>query len=147
MNNNLYGRYYDIDYSILSSLEKYASNTTIKNLIDTKKISYSNLKRIKNRMENGELESLGGQYFKNWIDTKLGNERDNISTSQDIKQDNGIENSHLKKHTKRSDIRPSERHRKSSERHDTWDDNSSLRLEQRVIEELKIINQLMKKII
>lgn len=150
MNKDLYGKYYELDEAILNTLDKYKGEDTISNLINDKKISYSNLKKIKNRMENGEMENLGGQDFKNWIEQKLGSDRRAISTSKDVKRKSGVGNAFIKPHSKRDFIRPTERHRKASERHDTWSDNSSnfnLKLEQRVIEELQIINDLIKKLI
>ena len=150
MNKDLYGKYYELDETILNSLEKYKDEETISNLINDKKISYSNLKKIKNRMENGEIENLGGQEFKNWIEQKLGEDRRAIHTSKDVKRKSGVSNAFLSPHSKRDSIRPTERHRKASERHDTWSDNNSdfnLKLEHRVIEELQIINELIKKLI
>lgn len=150
MNKDLYGKYYELDETILNTLDKYKGEETISNLIDNKKISYSNLKKIKNRMENGEMETLGGQDFKNWVDQKLGSDRNAIHTSKDVKRKIGASNAFLKPHSKRDFIRPSERHRKTSEKYDTWSDNSSnfnLKLEHRVIEELQIINDLIKKLI
>lgn len=150
MNKDLYGKYYELDEPTLKSLENFRNEETISNLINDKKISYSNLKKIKNRMENGEIENLGGQDFKNWIEQKLGGDRRGLHTSKDVKRKSGGSNSFIKPHTKKDYIRPSERHRKASERHDTWNDNSSnfnLKLEYRVIEELQIINNLIKKLI
>lgn len=150
MNKDLYGKYYELDENILNSLENYKDEETISNLIDKKQVSYSGLKKIKNRMENGEMENLGGQDFKNWIEQKLGEDRRAIHTSKEVKRKSGAANAFLKPHSKRDLIRPTERHRKASERHDTWSDNNSnfnLKLEHRVIEELQIINDLIKKLI
>lgn len=150
MNKDLYGKYYELDENILNSLQNYKDEETISNLINKKQISYSGLKRIKNRMENGEMDNLGGQDFKTWIDQKLGSDRRDLHTSKEIKRKSGAANAFIKPHSKRDFIRPTERHRKASERHDTWSDNSSnfnLKLEHRVIEELQIINELIKKLI
>lgn len=150
MNKDLYGKYYELDENILNSLQNYKDEETISNLLNKKQISYSGLKRIKNRMENGEIDNLGGQDFKTWIDQKLGSDRRDLHTSKEIKRKSGTANAFIKPHSKRDFIRPTERHRKASERHDTWSDNSSnfnLKLEHRVIEELQIINKLIKKLI
>ncbi len=150
MNKDLYGKYYELDENILNSLQNYKDEETISNLLDKKQISYSNLKKIKNRMENGEMDNLGGQDFKTWIDQKLGSDRRDLHTSKEIKRKSGAANAFIKPHSKRDFIRPTERHRKASERHDTWSDNNSnfnLKLEHRVIEELQIINDLIKKLI
>lgn len=150
MNKDLYGKYYELDENILNSLQNYKDEETISNLLDKKQISYSNLKKIKNRMENGEMDNLGGQDFKTWIDQKLGSDRRDLHTSKEIKRKSGAANAFIRPHSKRDFIRPTERHRKASERHDTWSDNNSnfnLKLEHRVIEELQIINDLIKKLI
>jgi hypothetical protein len=147
VNKDLYGKEYEVPSNILNNLQKFKDEKTIGNILNSKKITYSNLKKIKNRMENGEMDKLGGQYFKNWVDETLGSDRRGLDTSKKTKKNSGVSNSYISQHTKRTDIRPSERHRKTSEKHDTWDDNSSLKLEQKVVEELKIINELIKKII
>ena len=148
MNKDLYGKEYEIPSDILRNLNNFKGEKTIANLINDKKISYSLLKRIKNRMENGEVENLGGETFKSWVEQKLGEDRRAIKTSKKVKRKSGVANAFIKPHSKDDLFRPSKRHRKASERHDTWSDNSSnfnLKLESRVIEELQIINELIKK--
>ena len=148
MNKDLYGKKYEVPTDILRNLKKFRGEKTIDKILDTKEITYSNLKRIKNRMENDELDNLGGQNFKNWIEQKLGEDRRSIHKSKDVKRKSGVANAFLKPHSKDDLVRPSQRHRKASERHDTWSDNSSnfnLKLESHVIEELQIINELIKK--
>lgn len=149
MNQELYGQIYEIPDNILSNLEKYSGNERIKNLINSKQISYSNLKKFKHDMENGEKESLGGEFFENWIKNTLSTKRDNSETSKRVKQKSGQSNAFISSHEKRekNSIRPSERHRRASERHSTSLDNNFLKLESKVIEELKIINEIMKKLI
>ena len=148
MNKDLYGKEYEIPSDILKNLNKFKDEKTISNIINKKKISYSLLKRIKNRMENGEIENLGGENFRNWVEQKLGEDRRAIKTSKKVKRKSGVANAFIKPHSKDDLVRPSKRHRKASERHDTWSDNSSnfnLKLESRIIEELQIINELIKK--
>jgi hypothetical protein len=148
VNKDLYGKEYEIPSDILKNLDKFKGEQTIKNLINSKKISYSLLKRIKNRMENGEIDNLGGQNFKNWVEQKLGEDRRGIETSKKVKRKSGVSNAFIKPHSKDDLVRPSKKHRKASERHDTWSDNSSnfnLKLESRIIEELQIINELIKQ--
>jgi len=149
MNQELYGQVYDIPENILTNLQKYSGNKTIENLINSKQISYSNMKKILHDMKNGEKESLGGEFFENWVKNTLSTKRDNIETSKRVKQKSGQSNAFISSHEKRekNSIRPSERHRKSSEKHSTSLDNNFLKLESKVIEELKIINEIMKKLI
>ncbi len=149
MNKDLYGKEYEVPSDILENLDDFKDEKTIANIINNKKISYSLLKRIKNRMENGEIDSLGGENFKNWVEQKLGEDRRAIHNSKKVKRKSGVANAFIKPHSKDDLVRPSKRHRKASERHDTWSDNSSnfnLKLESRVIQELKIINELIKQI-
>jgi hypothetical protein len=149
VNKDLYGKIYEVPTDILRNLEKFRGEKTIDKILKSKEITYSNLKRIKNRMENDELENLGGQNFKNWLEQKLGEDRRSIHKSKDVKRKSGIANAFIKPHSKDDLVRPSQKHRKASERHNTWSDNSSnfnLKLESRVIEELQIINELIKQI-
>jgi hypothetical protein len=148
VNKDLYGKEYEIPSDILRNLNKFKDEKTIANIINKKKISYSLLKKIKNRMENGEIDNLGGENFKNWVEQKLGGDRRAIHQSKKVKRKSGVANAFIKPHSKDDLLRPSKRHRKASERHDTWSDNSSnfnLKLESSVIEELQIINELIKK--
>ena len=149
MNKDLYGKEYEIPSDILRNLNNFKGEKTIANLINDKKISYSLLKRIKNRMENGEVENLGGQDFKNWIEQKLGEDRRSIHKSKDVKRKSGVANAFLKPHSKEDLVRPSQRHRKVSQKHDSWSDNNSnfnLKLESYTIEGLKLINEIIKQI-
>ena len=149
MNKDLYGKEYEIPSNILKNLNKFKGEKTISNIINKKKISYSLLKRLKNRMENGELDNLGGNDFRNWVEQQLGEDRRSINTSKDVKRKSGIANAFIKPHSKDDLVRPSKRHRKASERHDTWSDNSSnfnLKLESYALEGLQLINEIIKQI-
>jgi hypothetical protein len=148
VNKDLYGKEYEVPSDILENLNDFKDEKTIANIINNKKISYSLLKRIKNRMENGEMDNLGGENFKNWVEQKLGEDRRGIKHSKDVKRRSGVANAFIKPHSKDDLVRPSKRHRKASERHDTWSDNSStfnLKIESRILEELQIINEIIKK--
>ena len=149
MNKDLYGKEYEIPSNILKNLNKFKDEKTISNIINKKKISYSLLKRLKNRMENGELDNLGGNDFRNWVEQQLGEDRRSIHKSKDVKRKSGIANAFIKPHSKDDLVRPSKRHRKASERHDTWSDNSSnfnLKLESYALEGLQLINEIIKQI-
>ncbi len=149
MNKDLYGKEYEIPSNILKNLNRFKDEKTISNIINKKKISYSLLKRLKNRMENGELDNLGGNDFRNWVEQQLGEDRRSIHKSKDVKRKSGIANAFIKPHSKDDLVRPSKRHRKASERHDTWSDNSSnfnLKLESYALEGLQLINEIIKQI-
>jgi len=147
VNKELYGNTYEIPENILNNLSKYSGEKTVGNLLKSKKISYSNMKKMIHDMKNGEMENLGGSSFYTWLNNNLGIKRDNSETSKRIKKNTGTENAYLSSHEKdKTGVRSSD-HKKASQRHATSTDNDFLRLESRVIEELKIINQLIKKII
>jgi hypothetical protein len=149
VNKDLYGKEYEIPSNILKNLNRFKDEKTISNIINKKKISYSLLKRLKNRMENGELDNLGGNDFRNWVEQQLGEDRRSIHKSKDVKRKSGIANAFIKPHSKDDLVRPSKRHRKASERHDTWSDNSSnfnLKLESYALEGLQLINEIIKQI-
>ena len=147
MNKELYGNTYEIPENILRNLSKYSGQKTVDNLLGSKKISYSNMKKIIHDMKNGEMENLGGNNFYNWLNNSLGINRDNSETSKRVKKNTGTENAYLSPHEKNKTSVRSSDHKKASQRHSTAIDNDFLKLESRVIEELKIINQLIKKII
>ena len=88
-------------------------------------------------MENGELDNLGGNDFKEWLTQTLNSDKNRTQSSQDIKSDSGMENQHIKSHEKSNAIvRPSKRHEKTINRYDSA-----------VLESLQRINDIMKKII
>jgi len=133
----MYGNKYEIPSDVLSKLEKYSSEKTIANLLKNGSITYSNMKKILHDMNNGELDNLGGQDFKSWVELTLSNNRDSLSNSQDIKHETGMSNSHIKSHEKKNSIvRPSKVHGDTLSKHNVS-----------VIESLQRINEIMKKII
>ena len=51
MNKDLYGKYHDVPENILNNLKKYSNEKTIAKILEDKKVSYSNLKKILHDME------------------------------------------------------------------------------------------------
>ena len=137
MNNELYGKNFEIPSDKLEGLQKYSSEPTISTLLKNGKITYSNIKKILHDMGNGELDNLGGNDFKSWLETTLRNGRDNSSKPKDTRLEAGLSNSHLKSHEKKNSIvRPSQVH-----------GNSLAKYNVDVMESLERINDLIKKII
>jgi uncharacterized FlgJ-related protein len=137
VNKELYGKTYTIPNNILNHLSKYSGNETIGNLINNKNVSYSQLKKIKHRMENGEKSELGEDSFYNWVNHTLNSDRSSIETSKEIRSDAGMENQFIRPHEKNrinNLNRPSKGHN---------EENSDIK----ITEALKRINQIMKKII
>jgi len=102
MNSELYGNEYTIPDKILNNINKVLINNPndegikrAKYLLNNKRISYSNLKRLKNFFDhysptvNSEVQFQlsGGLEMKNWIDSILNSERKSVETSKEIRQD------------------------------------------------------------
>lgn len=137
MNNELYGKSFEIPSDKLEGLQKYSSEPTIATLLRNGKITYSNIKKILHDMGNGELDNLGGNDFKSWLETTLRNGRDNSSGTKDARLEAGLSNSHLKSHEKKNSIvRPGKVHGDSLAKYNVD-----------VMESLERINDLIKKII
>jgi len=138
VNKDLYGKQYKVPQNHLNNLKKYDSEKTIQNILNSGIITYSNMKRILNRMENGEKESLGGDMFYNWIKQSLNSDRNNIYNTK--KSESTVMNNRFLKPHEKSSLntmnRPSQSHKKTIEKYDTS-----------ITENLKRINEIMKKII
>ncbi len=112
------------------------------------KITYKQLKRIKNFFDNfkgkpNELPFIlnGGVIMKNWVNNTLTSMRNNTQTNQQntAPEDPTITSNDLMTNVK--DLaRPSKEHKKTSQRHPT------ATYEQTVVESLKRINELISKI-
>lgn len=112
------------------------------------KITYKQLKRIKNFFDNfkGKPTELpfilnGGVLVKNWVNNSLNNMRNNTQNNQ---QDTRPEDPTIKSNELKTNVkdlaRPSQEHKKTSQRHPT------ATYEQTVVESLKRINDLISKI-
>lgn len=112
------------------------------------KITYKQLKRIKNFFDNfkGKPTELpfilnGGVLMRNWVNNTLTNMRNNSQNNQEDSQpeDPTINHSDLKNNVKDM-VRPSKEHKRTSQKHAT------ATYEQTVVESLKRINELISKI-
>ena len=137
MNKDLYGKVYDIPHDTLEKLKKYETNETVRNLLSKKNLSYSLMKNIKHRMENGEKDVLGGDDMLGWINQTLNSDRSSIDLSKDSKMASGVSNSHIRPHTKNN---LSNMNRQSKSHSGFVDDI-------KITENLKRINELISKII
>jgi hypothetical protein len=138
MNKDLYGKTYKVPDNHLKTLNNYGSEETIKNILNKGEVSYSNMKKIKNRMENGEKDKLGGDSFYNWINQSLGSDRSGLETTKKS-ESLVMNNRYMKPHAKDSlntMNRPSKSHKSTIEKYDSS-----------ITESLKRINEIMKKII
>lgn len=78
-----------------------------KDIVDSKKITYGQMKRIKHYFDgykgdgmDDEYKLIGGKVTKMWIDKALGDDRESIKTNKKAKMEGGMENQFLKKHEK-----------------------------------------------
>ena len=132
MNKDLYGKEYEIPRHIVntlkSALQKYGKNSTenvkrVKDLTETGKTTYQQLKRIKNWFDSNqntsdpEFHLLGGNTFKGWVDQTLNSDRDSIDLSKKAKSVTSLDNQYLDSHEKDSELKkhfnPSYSHKKS----------------------------------
>lgn len=136
----MYGKEYNIPESQIKNLKKYETNERVSNLLDSKKISYSNAKKFKHDMESDSnlKNELGGDSFYNWLNQTLSSDRSglkNTKKSESVVMNNRYIQPHEKNSLKNFN-RPTKSHKKTIEKYDTA-----------ITENLKRINELMKKII
>ena len=112
------------------------------------KITYKQLKRIKNFFDNFKGEPTessfilnGGALVKNWVNNSLNNMRNNTQNNQqDTKPEDPKVNSNDLKNNVNDLVRPSKEHKRTTQKH------ASATYEQTVVESLKRINELISKI-
>lgn len=112
-NSKLEGKYFPISNKMVSFLVKNLNSleynqrergvNIIKNIINTKKVSYENSKRILNLYQTGDdrlKKILGGEDFINFLNSQLERKRDIIYKRKDNKRKRGESNAFIKSHTK-----------------------------------------------
>lgn len=156
MNSELYGKTYPVPQDVLEYLDKCfkavgeVDETTEgfkrnKDLREKGEITYQQLKRMKNWFDNfnGHQDDIshilnGGHYVKNWVENTLRGDRDTIEANKQSKSE-VLPNQQIKPHEKDGMVtmnRPSQSHNSVINKYDTA-----------VTENLKRINELMKKIL
>jgi hypothetical protein len=155
MNKDLYGNKVELPEDVVGylkqcfdsahgaddSTEGYRRNKDLRN---SKSVTYQQLKRMKNFFDNfnGNDNDLpfilnGGHYVKKWVDNTLGNMRDDVSMSKDIRSvvlPNQYNDEHKKDNITNLN-RPSKSHSMNTEKFNV-----------EITESLKRINELIKKI-
>ena len=113
-------------------------------LQDKNFIEYKQLKRIKNFFDNFKGSQKepsfilnGGVEMKNWVNNELRKMRDYTKMTKRNKMDAGMMNQFIKPHEKKNfnNVRPSQQH-----------SSTMGRITEEVIENLKRINEIMKKL-
>ncbi len=156
MNKDLYGKRIELPEDVVVYLQQCHDNAIgadentegyrrNKELRDTGFVTYQQLKRMKNFFDNfnGHQNDLpfilnGGDYIKGWVNQTLGSMRDGIETSKKVKSE-VLPNQYIQTHEKgdlRNMHRPSKSHSSTIEKYNL-----------QVTEDLKRINELIKKII
>lgn len=154
MNKDLYGKEYQIPPHIVNTLRnalsKYGKNSTenvkrVKELTETGKATYQQLKRIKNWFDSNqntsdpEFHLLGGGTFKGWVNQTLDSDRGAIDLSKKAKSITSLDNQYLDSHEKNDELkkhfRPSYSHKKSGHKITG------------IKEQVNRINDLIKKIL
>lgn len=119
-NSDLKNAYYNcpdkVINNIKSALSAYESggNTKglkrAKNIVEKKKISYTQMKRLKNYFDSyegdgtdDEYKLSGGKAMQEWVDGALKSSRDAIHNEKEVRMDAGEENQFKRAHTKDKD--------------------------------------------
>lgn len=156
MNKDLYGHKVPLPEDVITYLgqcfeaAKGANETTEgykrnQELRDSKEVTYQQLKRMKNFFDkyNGHDNELpfilnGGHYVKGWVDKTLGSMRNDVKLGKEVKSE-VLPNQFIQPHEKdgiKNMNRPSKSHSTNVEDYDMA-----------IVENLKRINNLIKKII
>lgn len=148
MNKDLYGKSVNLPEEILNHLEKCfntakgANDSTEgyrrnKELREKKSVTYQGLKRIKNWFDNtksnkNDVDYLlnGGDTMKGWVERELGGMRKGNHLGKQIRSDAGMQNQFISSHEK-NNVR----------------NTGEMNYDVQITENLKRINELIKKII
>ena len=113
-NKDLYNKIFTCPKNILDRLhymdKKYGDyegigKDRVKNILNNPKITYQNIKRIKNFFDTHQekdtiFEFNGGDLMYNWVTNILNKKRDSLEGYKKIKSDIGVGNSFRKSHYK-----------------------------------------------
>lgn len=119
-NSSLENKYYIPSDKVLGKIEsaviKYDVDSGAKgfararDILKNKKISYSQMKRLKNYFDNyegdgsdTEYKLIGGETMKKWIDKSLSTSRETVHAEKKVRMDAGEENQFIKTHEKDKD--------------------------------------------
>lgn len=156
MNKDLYGNTVQLPEDVVEYLQQCfdsanTDDTTIEGhkrnqeLRDSREVTYQQLKRMKNWFDNfngleNDLPFIlnGGHYVKNWVNDTLGGMRDNVYLGKKAKSE-VLPNQFIQTHTKDN---LNNMNRSSKNHNSTVGD-----INKNITENLKRINELIKKII
>lgn len=136
MNNELYGKKYEIPENVLNSLENHKDETTIKNIFTNGYLTYQNMKKILHDIDNNKFQGKDLSSLKSFITQNLGSDRGSVNRQKRDASDSGMQNQYLSAH------------QKNDPRNITDKPHSKLyENNKEVVESLKRINEIMKQIL
>ena len=136
MNNELYGKKYEIPENVLNSLENHKDETTIKNIFTNGYLTYQNMKKILHDIDNNKFQGKDLSSLKSFITQNLGSDRGSVNRQKRDASDSGMQNQYLSAH------------KKNDPRNITDKPHSKLyENNKEVVESLKRINEIMKQIL
>ena len=129
MNQEIKNNVIPINQDVLNSISKYDSIGTINNILKDKKVTYYNAKKIVSDIKNNKFGEGDFSLLKSTLETALTTMRDGNNTSKTVEMESGMQNRFLSSHSKDRRIQSINNQHES------------------VINNLKTINELLKKII
>ena len=136
MNNELYGKKYEIPENVLNSLENHKDETTIKNIFTNGYLTYQNMKKILHDIDNNKFQGKDLSSLKSFITQNLGSDRGSVNRKKRDASDSGMQNQYLSAH------------QKNDPRNITDKPHSKLyENNKEVVESLKRINEIMRQIL
>ena len=136
MNNELYGKKYEIPENVLNSLENHKDETTIKNIFTNGYLTYQNMKKILHDIDNNKFQGKDLSSLKSFITQNLGSDRGSVNRQKRDANDSGMQNQYLSAH------------QKNDPRNITDKPHSKLyENNKEVVESLKRINEIMRQIL
>jgi predicted transcriptional regulator len=136
MNNELYGKKYEIPENVLNSLENHKDETTIKNIFTNGYLTYQNMKKILHDIDNNKFQGKDLSSLKSFITQNLGSDRGSVHRQKRDASDSGMQNQYLSAH------------QKNDPRNITDKPHSKLyENNKEVVESLKRINEIMRQIL
>jgi hypothetical protein len=120
-NSSLQNRYFKVPDKVYNKINQALSSINndsehakgvkrAKDIIADRKISYAQMKRLKNYFDSykgdgtdDEYKLIGGKATRLWVDKALGSSRDSVYQAKKAKMDGGLENQFIRTHTKDND--------------------------------------------
>lgn len=117
-NSDLKDKYFKVPDKVFNRVNRMLTNiktndghakglARAKDLIDDRRVSYAQMKRIKNYFDNykgdgsdNEYKLIGGDITKDWVNKTLNLSRETIKHGKQVRKDGGMENQFIRTHEK-----------------------------------------------